>query len=131
MYGRINISQVIFTVIFVTLFVSVSTFFMIRQGTIVINLPYKTEYLISEANLDRCVESKTPQCPEVKCKDTPSSIVLLVFAIIVYAGSLLIMVLRNNKCGKREEEIKEREEQVTKDEANLYKKLHPTKKRKR
>ena len=73
MYGRINISQMIFTMVFVVVLITVSTVFMTRQGTIVINLPYKLEYnncqsenYFLETQLSECGESKIPVCPTVE-----------------------------------------------------------------
>ncbi len=131
MYGRISMGQLVGVIILSLLFVTPIYWIAISSGVIKIEKPYLKEYQFCEQELDRCARAKTPSCSPCESTKDRGYWFFFILGLIVYAGSLGYMVWNNKRMDKKDEELKKREEQVTKDEANLYKRLHPTKKKKR
>jgi len=105
MYGRFNISQFVFTALFIGGFLAIFLTFQIHNGTIVINYPYKTELNICENNLYDCKQSIKPNCSPCECKDSKGYWFFYILGFVIYMLSLFYAFKKNKQLDEREEKI--------------------------
>ncbi len=125
MFGRYNIFSVI---VLSLLFVTPVYWIIISGGMITIEKPYYGDYQICEKELNECTISKTPSCSPCESTKDRGYYFFYVLGLLVYLGALVFAIWSTKKLNKENEDLEKREKEVTKDEANLYKKLHPTRK---
>lgn len=124
-------SQILWAIVFGLLFASPLWFMVYHSASVTIEKPYFNEWSICEERLTTEIMKNTPSCAPCECKMGASSLVFTIFGIVFGLagyGLYFYMLYKSNKLeDKKSKEIEEREKVVTKDEAELYKKFHPTK----
>lgn len=115
-----EIKQLIGAIILGLLFAVPTYYVFLNNGTIKIERPYHNEYKQCKTELK--LMEKDMKCPEVKCVTGITGIFWSIIGFIAMFCGMLFLWYTNNRYDRKDEELKRREEDVTKAEAELYKK---------